>query len=75
LSAETHQLALSRVSAAGAGLVSWIQVLLEWQQDWTRAATYADATGILADVGGAYGLALQHSRDMLTSPASTPRRS
>ena len=72
ITAETHQLALSRMAAAGVGVTSWIQLLLEWQQDWTHRATYAGATGILADLGGAYGLALQHARDMLPTPAATP---
>jgi isochorismate hydrolase len=71
-STETHQLALSRAAAAGVGLTSWIQLLLEWQKDWTNTITYAGAVGILADFGGAYGLELQHARDMLTSPAATP---
>jgi nicotinamidase-related amidase len=69
---ETHQLALDRMVATGVRLASWIQLLLEWQLDWTHTATYAGATGVLADFGGAYGLALQHARDMLASPAAAP---
>jgi len=69
---ESHDLALARTSAAGVGLTSWLQVLLEWQQDWTRTATYGGAIAVLAEFGGAYGLALQHARDMLASPAAHP---
>jgi nicotinamidase-related amidase len=69
---ETHQVALSRGGVAGIGVTSWIQLLLEWQQDWTHAETYADAVAVVADFGGAYGLALQHARDMLSSPAAAP---
>ena len=65
---ETHQLALSRAGAAGIGVTSWIQLLLEWQRDSTHAETYADAVAVLADFGGAYGLALQPARDMLFEP-------
>jgi len=71
--AETHELALGRASAVGVGLTSWIQLLLEWQGDWTHTRTYAGAVAILAEFGGAYGLELQHARDMLTSPAATPK--
>jgi hypothetical protein len=71
LTAETHQLALNRAAAAGTGITSWIQLLLEWQQDWTHSATYAGATGILTSLGGSYGLALLHAWDMLASPAAT----
>jgi nicotinamidase-related amidase len=67
---ESHGLALDRLSAAGVGMTSWVQLLLEWQGDWTRSATYAGATGVLGDLGGAYGLALRHAKDMLTSPAA-----
>ena len=72
ISPETHQLALDRMAVTGERLASWIQLLLEWQLDWTHTATYAGATGVLADFGGAYGLALQHARDMLASPAAAP---
>ena len=66
------QAALDRMAATGVRLASWIQLLLEWQLDWTHTATYAGATGVLADFGGAYGFALQHARDMLASPAAAP---
>jgi nicotinamidase-related amidase len=69
---ESHQLAIQRASAAGARVTSWIQLLLEWQQDWTHHATYAAATGILTTLGGSYGLALLHAWDMLASPAASP---
>jgi nicotinamidase-related amidase len=72
ISPETHQLALDRMAVTGVRLASWIQLLLEWQLDWTHTATYAGAIGVLADFGGAYGLALQHARDMLASPAAAP---
>jgi nicotinamidase-related amidase len=72
ISEETHQLALQRMMAAGVTMLSWIQLLLEWQQDWTNHATYGGATSILFDHGGAYGLALLHAHAMLTSPAATP---
>lgn len=36
----SHELALRRLEEAGAHLTSWIQVLLEFQRDWTRHDTY-----------------------------------
>lgn len=72
ISPETHQLALDRMTATGVRVGSWIQLLLEWQLDWTRTETYVGATAVLADFGGAYGLALEHARAMLTSPAAAP---
>ena len=51
LTEESHQLALARAASAGVGVTSWLQLLLEWQQDWTHSKTYAVATGILTSFG------------------------
>jgi nicotinamidase-related amidase len=75
ISEETHKLALDRMMTAGVTTLSWIQLLLEWQKDWTNHDTYAGATSVLFDHGGAYGLALLHAHAMLTSPAATPTTS
>jgi nicotinamidase-related amidase len=45
INAETHNLALDRLRAAGVRVTSWIQLLSEWEFDWTRTATYAGANG------------------------------
>jgi len=47
LTLASHELALRRLEQAGARLCSWIQVLLEFQRDWTRHATYALARAIV----------------------------
>jgi nicotinamidase-related amidase len=60
-----HELALRRMEAAGAQLTSWIQVLLEFQRDWTRHATYEDARAIVVANGGGYGMGLAYARDMI----------
>ena len=70
---ETQEAAVQRMTQAGAGVATWVQLLLEWQQDWTHHDTYAGATGILTDLGGGYGLALHHAWEMLSSPAATPK--
>jgi nicotinamidase-related amidase len=60
-----HDLALRRMEAAGAQLTSWIQVLLEFQRDWTRHETYEKARAIVVDNGGGYGMGLAYARDMI----------
>ena len=40
ITAASHELALRRLESAGASMTSWIQVLLEFQRDWTRHETY-----------------------------------
>lgn len=65
LTQEGHHLALRRMEAAGAKLTSWLQVLLEFQRDWTRHATYDGARSIVEDNGGGYGMGLVYAREMI----------
>jgi nicotinamidase-related amidase len=65
LTKEGHDYSLRRMEQAGARLTSWLQVLLEFQRDWTRAATYSGARSIVEDHGGAYGIGLAYARDMI----------
>jgi nicotinamidase-related amidase len=61
----SHELALRRLEQAGATLTSWIQVLLEFQRDWTRHETYEAARGIVVENGGGYGMGLAYAREMI----------
>jgi nicotinamidase-related amidase len=61
----SHDLALRRLEAGGATMTSWIQVLLEFQRDWTRKETYDGARAIVESNGGGYGLGLAYARDMI----------
>jgi nicotinamidase-related amidase len=61
----SHELALRRMEAAGAKLTSWIQLLLEFQRDWTRHETYAGARAIVEAHGGGYGIGLAYAKDMI----------
>lgn len=60
-----HELALRRMEAGGAQLTSWVQVLLEFQRDWTRHETYEAARAIVVENGGGYGMGLAYARDMI----------
>jgi nicotinamidase-related amidase len=65
LTPASHDLALRRMEAAGAKMTSWIQVLLEFQRDWTRHETYAGARAIVEAHGGGYGIGLAYAKDMI----------
>jgi nicotinamidase-related amidase len=65
LTPTSHELALRRMQAAGARMTSWIQVLLEFQRDWTRHETYEAARGIVEAHAGGYGIGLAYARDMI----------
>jgi nicotinamidase-related amidase len=60
-----HEFALRRLEQAGARLCSWIQLLLEFQRDWTRHATYEAARAIVVANAGGYGMGLAYARQML----------
>ena len=53
------------MEAAGAKMTCWIQVLLEFQRDWTRQETYGGARAIVEANGGGYGMGLAYARDMI----------
>lgn len=65
LTAASHEMALRRMAAAGATMTSWLQLLLEFQRDWTRHETYEAARAIVVDHGGGYGTGLAYARDMI----------
>jgi nicotinamidase-related amidase len=61
----SHELALRRLEQGGARLTSWIQLLLEFQRDWTRHETYEAARAIVVANGGGYGMGLAYAREMI----------
>ena len=65
LTPASHDYALRRLEQAGAHLTSWIQVLLEFQRDWTRHDTYEAARAIVVANGGGYGMGLAYAREMI----------
>jgi len=65
LTRSSHWAALQRMQQAGATLTSWLQVLLEFQRDWTRHDTYEAARAIVVEHGGGYGIGLDYARDMI----------
>ena len=65
LTPASHDFALRRLEQAGARLTSWIQLLLEFQRDWTRHETYETARAIVVAYGGGYGMGLAYAREMI----------
>ena len=65
LTVTSHDLALRRIEQAGGQLTSWIQLLLEFQRDWTHVTTYDAARAIVVDHGGGYGMGLAYAREMI----------
>ena len=65
VSTEAHEMAVQRMIKAGATPMNSMQYVLELQRDWARSATYNAVTDLFKDFGGAYGIGIQYSREMI----------
>jgi nicotinamidase-related amidase len=60
----SHNMAIQRMVQAGAVPVSWLAVMLEWQQDWANGATAPQVAQIALQHGGAWGQGIFYAREM-----------
>ena len=65
VSREAHDMAVLRMVQAGAVPITWIALSGEWQRDWARESTIADAARILNEHGGASGVAFAWEMQLL----------
>jgi nicotinamidase-related amidase len=63
-SKEAHDMAVLRMVQAGVKPVTWMQVMLEWQRDWSNKDTYDGVMAIIKEHGGAYGLGVEYAESM-----------
>lgn len=63
-SKQAHDAAVQRMVQAGAQPVTWMQVLYEYQRDWSRQGTYEAVTNIAQKHGGAHGLGIFYAKSM-----------
>ncbi|NEC67746.1 hydrolase [Streptomyces sp. SID9727] len=70
VTAESHEHAMQRMTAAGAVPVTWLQVLLELQRDWARGETYAATLDVVKEHGGAYGMGVVYAQSMISPHAA-----
>jgi nicotinamidase-related amidase len=64
-SVEAHKYAMDRMTQAGIVPVTWQQVLLEWQRDWARKASYDAVMDIVREHSGAYGMGVDYAYTMV----------
>jgi len=69
-----HRQAMNRIIQAGAIPVTWVQVMLEWQRDWARKATYNDVMQTVVEHGGVYGQAVEYCYTMVHKAPPFPQR-
>jgi len=73
-SQQAHDGSLARIVQAGGVRVTWIQVMLEWQRDWARRATYDPVMQTVLEHGGVYGQAVEYCYTMVHKAPPYPER-
>lgn len=64
-SVDAHERSIDRMVQAGAVPVTWQQVLLEYQRDWSRKETYDAVMGLVQEHSGAYGMGVDYAYTMV----------
>lgn len=64
-SVDAHNYAMDRMVQVGVVPVTWQQVLLEWQRDWSRKETYNATLAIVTEHSGAYGMGADYAYTMV----------
>ena len=68
MSVESHQVAIQRMIAAGANVMTWLAVASEWQRDWARAESAGKLTDVIVNHAGASGIAFLWEQQLLNTP-------
>lgn len=69
-----HRAAMDRIVQAGAVPVTALQVLLEFQRDWSRRETYDDVMSLVLQHCGAYGQGVEYAYTMVHKQPPYPKR-
>ena len=64
-SVDAHERSVQRMVQAGAVPVTWQQVLLEYQRDWSRKETYDAVMDLVREHSGAYGMGVDYAYTMV----------
>ncbi|MDH4557940.1 hydrolase [Pseudomonas sp. BN417] len=64
-SQEAHDMAVQRMIQAGAIPVTWQQVLLEYQRDWSKRESYDAVMDLVREHSGAYGMGVDYAYTMV----------
>ena len=71
VSVEAHQVAIQRMIAAGANMMTWVALMGEWQRDWARAATGPALSEIALYHAGGSGIAGLWEQQLLDTPVES----
>jgi nicotinamidase-related amidase len=71
VSVEAHEVAIQRMIAAGANVMTWLALAGEWQRDWARAETAGKFTDIMLEHAAGSGIAYLWEQQLLNTPVPT----
>ncbi|RWN47479.1 MAG: hydrolase [Mesorhizobium sp.] len=67
-SVEAHQVAIQRMIAAGANMMTWLALASEWQRDWARTEHVGELTEVLKQHVAGSGIAYLWEQQLLNTP-------
>jgi len=63
----SHQMAMQRMIQAGAIPITWLQLLMELQRDWSREETCNAVLDIAIKHAGIYGMGIEYDRENMSA--------
>jgi nicotinamidase-related amidase len=74
VSVEAHEVAIKRMVAAGANMMTWLAVGAEWQRDWARMDTAGKVSDVIVNHAGGSGIAFLWEQQLLNTPVPKAAR-
>ncbi|NEH33128.1 isochorismatase family protein [Rhizobium leguminosarum] len=71
VSVEAHEVAIQRMIAAGANMMTWLALAAEWQRDWARTETAFALNDVIKYHAAGSGIAYAWEQQLLNTPVST----
>jgi nicotinamidase-related amidase len=68
VSVEAHEVAIQRIIAAGANVMTWLALAAEWQRDWARLDTAGPLTEVMKHHAAGSGIAFLWEQQLLNTP-------
>jgi nicotinamidase-related amidase len=73
-SVEAHEVAIQRMIAAGANVMTWMALAAEWQRDWAREETAGKLVEVLVQHAAGSGIAFLWEQQLLNTPVPKAAR-
>ena len=65
---EAHEVAIQRMIAAGANMMTWMALAAEWQRDWARGETAMALNDVILQHSAGSGIAFLWEQQLLNTP-------